>query len=339
VDERSPIAEEEPKLFQFLLVFWRGRKTGAKIIAIPVILSIIITLLLPKYYIAETIILPELEKSKLASLGLAADIGALGGIGMGEFSISKIYPVIVRSETILSDVVTRKLATKKDSTNLLAYWGLEGNPEPRTLYEGVEQLRDMLDVSFDSRLATVTIRIEMKDPVLAAEVVNAIAENLDHYMRTKRRTNASMQREFVEGRLSDVGKELERAENMLKEFREKNRRILDSPELMLQEGRLRRNVEVTGAMYLELKKQYEIAKIEEVKNIPIVNVLDTAKPPVKKSRPQRLFTVILTFIISTFVAAGWVTFPAMYPGYAQRMKEILETILPVRRLSRKGKAK
>ena len=37
----------------------------------------------------------------------------------------------------------------------------------------------------------------------------------------------------------------------------------------------------------ELKKQYELVKIEEIKNIPIINVMDPATAAARKDKPKR----------------------------------------------------
>ena len=60
--------------------------------------------------------------------------------------------------------------------------------------------------------------------------------------------------------------DLTKAENRLKEFREKNRQVL-SPQLLLEQERLIRDVQINATIYTERRKQFELVKIEEVKNI------------------------------------------------------------------------
>jgi uncharacterized protein involved in exopolysaccharide biosynthesis len=57
--------------------------------------------------------------------------------------------------------------------------------------------------------------------------------------------------------------------------------------LMMEQERFAREVEINSTVFIELKKQLEIAKIEEIKNIPLINVLDPARPPAKKSFSNR----------------------------------------------------
>jgi len=94
----------------------------------------------------------------------------------------------------------------------------------------------------------------------------------------------------------------------LKEFRERNRRIMDSPQLMLEQERLARDVQINSTVFIELKKQLEVAKIEEIKNIPIINVLDPARPPVRRSYPVRRSAALTAFILSMVVSVLCVAF-------------------------------
>ena len=67
----------------------------------------------------------------------------------------------------------------------------------------------------------------------------------------------------------------------VKEFKERNRQI-SSPALQLELERLAREVEVQKGIYLTLKQQFEMAKIEEVQETSIMRVLD--KPRVDSDR-------------------------------------------------------
>jgi uncharacterized protein involved in exopolysaccharide biosynthesis len=62
---------------------------------------------------------------------------------------------------------------------------------------------------------------------------------------------------------------------------------------------LYRQTKIQETVYELLTQQYELAKIQEAKEIPTVKVLDVANVPEKKSSPQRLLIVLLgTFLAS-----------------------------------------
>jgi uncharacterized protein involved in exopolysaccharide biosynthesis len=66
--------------------------------------------------------------------------------------------------------------------------------------------------------------------------------------------------------------------------------------------RLMREVKYQEVMFELLAKQYELARVDESKDAPLVQVIDPARPPDKRSKPKRAFMVLgATFV--GFVAA------------------------------------
>ena len=55
-----------------------------------------------------------------------------------------------------------------------------------------------------------------------------------------------------------------------------------------------------------MTKEYELAKVQEVKEIPTVKVLDTPNLPDKKSFPPRLIIIFLGTAFGFAVATTWV---------------------------------
>lgn len=69
--------------------------------------------------------------------------------------------------------------------------------------------------------------------------------------------------------------------------------LKDAPELGMNFLRLRREVSVQNAIYELLSEQVELARIEEARNIPTIQVLDYAVPATKKTKPKRILIVLL----------------------------------------------
>ena len=59
-----------------------------------------------------------------------------------------------------------------------------------------------------------------------------------------------------------------------------------------------RDVKYYETLFELLAKQFEIAKIDESKSATLVQVLDTALPPEKKSKPKRALIVVITIFLS-----------------------------------------
>ncbi len=73
--------------------------------------------------------------------------------------------------------------------------------------------------------------------------------------------------------------------------------LRELPQLAVPYADLSRRVKVQEAVYELLKQQYEMARIEEAKDVPVVSVVDPPGIPDKKSFPPRtLLTLALTFL-------------------------------------------
>jgi len=67
-----------------------------------------------------------------------------------------------------------------------------------------------------------------------------------------------------------------------------------------------RDLKYQETVYELLAKEFEIAKLDEAREGSIVQVVDAAVPPDKKSSPHRLLIIVGATILSIFVASFWV---------------------------------
>jgi len=300
---------------EWLFPVWTARTAIVKFAALVTGLSVIVNFFfLPTYYKATATLLPETENDRLATLGQFADIISLGGVDASGGDIARLYPVIVSSDVVLQKVMRKQYQTLKfnEPVDLISYLEIEEETPGENMARAIKEIRACLDASLDAKTSVVTLSLEMQEPQLAADVLNALVGELDHFMRSERITNASERVGWLEMRLTEVKDSLRTAEDTLRDFRTRNRRVGDSPQLLLEQGRLLRDVEVNSTLFIELKKQFEIAKLEEIKNLTIVNVLDSATPPVRKERPRRFMNTAVMLLLSLIFSAGYYVWQAMY---------------------------
>jgi uncharacterized protein involved in exopolysaccharide biosynthesis len=69
---------------------------------------------------------------------------------------------------------------------------------------------------------------------------------------------------------------------------------------------LLRQAKIQEALFESLTKRYEMAKVQEAKEIPTVRVLDLANLPERKSSPSRGLIVLLGFLLSALARCAWV---------------------------------
>jgi uncharacterized protein involved in exopolysaccharide biosynthesis len=74
------------------------------------------------------------------------------------------------------------------------------------------------------------------------------------------------------------------------------------PLLGAKYGDYYRHVKIQESVYEQLTSQYELAKVQEAKEIPTIRVLDVAQPPRKKVSPHRALLSVLGIFVSFGVA-------------------------------------
>ncbi|HXV14515.1 MAG TPA: GNVR domain-containing protein [Candidatus Krumholzibacteria bacterium] len=117
--------------------------------------------------------------------------------------------------------------------------------------------------------------------------------------------------------------------------------LADVPDVALKYIRLRRAVEVQTTVYTMLVSEFEKARIEEARDTPVVQVLDTAAPPSLRSRPKRKLFVLVGFL----VGVAWSSFVALFNtawrdslGKSSVVRQLLEPLAgDLARLRRRAK--
>jgi len=84
--------------------------------------------------------------------------------------------------------------------------------------------------------------------------------------------------------------------------------VANVPEAGLEYLRALREVKYHDSLLEVLAKQYEAARIDEAKEAPVIQVVDPAVPPEKKSGPHRALLSLLGAMVSAFAAAIFVYF-------------------------------
>lgn len=141
--------------------------------------------------------------------------------------------------------------------------------------------------------ASIEIAAMLKGQMLANDVqlgVMASTLNADHPEIYKlKKENQALKSKLREMDLG-FGKDRTRENNLFPAF-------ADVPELGFQLMRLTREVEIQNTLFKFLTQQYEEAKIQEAKDTPTVQILDTAREPIQKYRPRRMLMVVGAFML------------------------------------------
>jgi uncharacterized protein involved in exopolysaccharide biosynthesis len=259
--------------------------------------------LLPERYESETQFLPDVSESSLMSstlAGLASQLNIRAPVAPGQRP--EFYADLVRSRSILDSLSMVSLATSGDSSvSLVSWYGHDDQDIAEALSRTRRALLDATKVKVNTVTGVVTVRFTARDPVLAASSANALVAIVNDFNLTKYRSRARARREFTERRLAETSDQLAASEQQLISFRERNR-VITSPELQQESERLQRAVRVNEQLYLQLRQNLEDARIEEVRDTPVLTVIDPAVPATEASFPRPRLFFVLTLILTILLA-------------------------------------
>jgi len=255
-------------------------------------------------YTASAKFLPSRNPEMTSRMGTL--IGTSGRVETIENNVtSAYYTELLKSSPFLERIVQRKFFVKNkgEEVDLVSFYGDEIEKGTDRLSRVIDTVGKQLETSTQRTTNVITISYSIGEPELSAAIVNAFLEELIRYNQDMKDNKARQNREFIENQLEENRKLLKEAEESLAEFTAKNKKIA-TPDLEVELDRLKRNVKVQEEVFITLKKQLELAKIEEQEKTPIIEIIEKASVPLHKSNPKTKRNVILAGFVSLFFFIG-----------------------------------
>lgn len=369
----------EINLYAYIEIIIQHRRMIGCIVGVIFVLSIAISLLLPKMYMATASILPSQNSDSNTSSLLAKSESLLDGIAgslLRKQSPIALYVDILKSRSVADDL--------NDRFNLKDLYNVKYIEDVYT------QLQKRASIGASRKGQVISVSVKDHDPQRAADMANAYVDALDKINRKLNITEGKRKRIFLEERLKEVANDLENAETALKIFQERYHLVsieeqakvsIESaaqikgeiiaaqtelkvlrqfgtekqieaimlktkikelsnqlskieeggsdlyrtkdqsenepgneqennfyipfeklPELSMQLMRLTREAKIQEKVFELLTAQFEIAQIEEVKDVNTIQILDVAVPPERKIGPKRLVIVVISTTVGFFMA-------------------------------------
>jgi len=295
-------------------------------------IGIVYSLLATPYFQSTISLYPAGEITESSSIFGGNLQGVAESFGFGGLGSSPTYniPDIINSRRLKKDIVLKSWTNSlyPNGSNLIKYWGIDkptwfaprkwisklfpaggfsADPYHKYIETAIAKLSELISVEEEAS-GLITVSVLMEEPGLAASIANYIAEFVKDFISVEQHREAVKNKSFIYDQRMQAKDELALSEEELTEFRKQHPIALDTPDLQLARGRLIRNIDENQAVYITLRQQYEIAKIEEAKENLLVNILDTAEPAVEKAKPRRTRIIIIGFIFSLIFSMYFVYF-------------------------------
>ena len=372
-----PTSVATPTWLENLWVLWNERALLLRVTGASFIISLIVSLVIPKMYMSQARIMPPEMANSSASTALATLAGrelgsdVLAGLAaslMGGRTTGALFLELLRSSAVTDPLIER--------------FELQHVYHKRYRMDAAKVLVRRTTVTQDKKSGVITIAVHDRDPRRARNMAQAYLDQLNILVNRTSTSPAHQERAFIEKRLQEVRRNLNGAQEAMSDFssthsaidlkeqtiatvesqakvqgelivaeselqsldqiygdsnirvREIEARIAslkkelaklsgssdplpagganalgnDSsflplrqvPRLAIPYANLYRDLHVQETVYGLLVQQYEMARIQEAKDIPVVNIIDAPALPEKKSFPPRtIVTLVLTVLLIT----------------------------------------
>ena len=236
---------DEINLLDYLRVIFQYKWMILFLTVVAMAVTVVLSMRQPRMYQASTSIVPPLDTLSQGR-GLAGKLGGAGSMllqGMlNEGDLSGLYLGILESRAVSEALIDRFDLMKvyaKVKTRTDAQKTLRHNTTMKASKEGI-----------------VHVTVKDLDPKLAASIANAYVEELDRLNKKLSGSQITSKRVFLENRLKEIQDELSQIDS------------LQSHEAQIKE-----------MLFELLAQECELAKIEEAKSMPTIQVLDPAIIP------------------------------------------------------------
>lgn len=280
------------------------------VIGLPLLFAVLFALMAifgSQTFNATSILAPENGGSKASS---AASIAAQFGIAVptnGSGETPAFYERLLTSQEVMLQLgLTNYQFQTEDGPvdgNLIELLEIEGETPNQRQNLMLNRLSEAVQILPNDVSGTLTVKTIAPWPQLALQMNHRLLELADQFNGDRRRSRAGAEAKFLEDRVDEARAELAAAEASLQAFHSRNRNFASSPELVLEQARLQRNLNLKQEIYISLAKSYEQAQIDQVRNTPVLTVLSKAQIIAPAGRKLKI-KVILGLILGFMIAAG-----------------------------------
>lgn len=279
------------------VVMLRRRRIIALITLLAVVLAVVAGYLARRAYTATASFIPQTTTNQLGRFAtLAAQFG-VPDVSNQAAQSPDFYASLLTSRQLLGGVVDTRFPGGS-----VADWLKVKQPDPAIRRERtIDRLQDRVGAVADAKTGMVEVQARMPQPQLAELVVKRMLELLNDFNLRTRQSQARAERMFTEQRLGEVQADLRAAENRLQAFLQRNRDIFNSPQLKFEQDRLQREVSMRQDLYTNLAQSYEQSRIDEVRDTPVITVVEPVSRPVEPDSRRIVVRAVVGFLLGAML--------------------------------------
>jgi uncharacterized protein involved in exopolysaccharide biosynthesis len=291
-----PRPDDEISLWEVLAVLLRRRGTIVLTTFFVVAAAIALTVTRDPTYTTQASFRPQGSDASASQLmALANQFGVRVPGGASEEVSPAFYAELLASREILYRVVSPPFVIEEIGTSSLAeLLRIEEDIEELRLEKAIEALRDnLMSIQTSRETGIVTVEVRTDWPDLSQGIAERLLDEIARFNLLTRQSQAAAERVFIQERVDSARDALLEAESAMQGFLVANRSWQSSPDLAFQHGRLERDISLRDQVYTTLVQSFEQARISEVRDTPVITVLQSPYLPPGPDPRRLLLAVVL----------------------------------------------
>ncbi len=300
VGPETPSNSEEIDLLELFRTLWANlRVIAVSTAGVLAIASAYAFIIAKPTFESSALLLPTQNNSATADLGAAAAL--LGGKKNGSADVD-LYQSLLTSRTVIHKLLKASIRNQSDSGGgkfqpLFQILGLDTS-NAKDVDAAVNSLAKSVTVGSKESGAggILEITFAANSPWLAQSIGNILLDIGQEELRLVRIKRSEVILSRLGVAVSQAHGEWDSTARALASYKDRNRSIA-LPQQMLELARLEMEKSSKEQKYLLARREYESQMLERAKAAPPMMILDPANLPAHKSKPKRLFILLLGMIV------------------------------------------
>lgn len=302
-----------------------------KTLPIAFIIGCFYTLSIPRFYISEVKLAPEMENSGPG--GALSSIASSFGFDLSEMQTTDaitplLYPELMEDNGFVSSLFNVKVISKDGSINTTykdylgkyqktEWWNypmgwIKSLFKKKTDGDGkmfdpyfmskhdddiAGNIRDNITCKADKKTGVITIRVKAQDPLICKTVADSTKAHLQQFITDYRTNKARNDYEYYKRLAEDAKHEYEKKRQIYATMADANSKVaLKSVELKMED--MENELQLKFNAYSTINTQLQAAKAKVQERTPAFTVIKGASVPVKHAGPKRMLTVLILLIFT-----------------------------------------
>ena len=196
---------------------------------------------------------------------------------------------------------------------------LDPNNLPKKERGVVKFFSENIIVNVDKKTGKTSMSLELQDPKIVADVMNAVTENLKSYMSDYRTSKSRQDVENLEVICEQRKADYYKAQLAYADFVDSNKNVTRQS-AQAERERLQQEMNLAYQVYSQVATNLEGARIQAEQAKPVFVIINPVTVPLQKTAPSKAKTLVIFTFLAGCIAAAWVLFG---DEYWKKLKENL----------------